>query len=75
MICTRCEGSGFLNICQVPDHLVDQDVEVILDWALRNSGHDVTVCDCCGDGEEWYGLPGEHKYDQGWDTPDSPSCI
>jgi len=26
----------------------------------RCEGHDVQVCDCCGDGDGWYGIPGEH---------------
>jgi hypothetical protein len=27
----------------------------------EHDSHDVTVCDCCGDGEtSWYGTPGEH---------------
>ena len=39
MICTRCEGTGF----------------------IENGGEcDTAVCDCCGDGEGWYGIPGEH---------------
>lgn len=30
---------------------------------------DVAVCDCCGDGEEWHGTPGEHY---GPDDPQGP---
>lgn len=71
--CTRCEGSGFLNIHQVPDnvlvrHAETGDGEVIVAWIRDNSDHDVGVCDCCGDGEGWYGTPGEHE----WNNPDDP---
>ena len=66
MTCTRCDGSGFLNIQQV-DHLTltvfDDlgEVGVILDWIDRQTeDHDVMVCDCCGDGDDWYGEPGTH---------------
>ena len=68
MNCTRCDGTGFLNV------LGDR-----LNRMLEGRGHagfltyvqnsretdpeteDVSVCDCCGDGEEdWHGTPGEH---------------
>lgn len=63
--CTRCEGTGFLNIHQMPEKVVDEiyvnGVEIGLKWIEENDNHDVSVCDCCGDGEtEWYGVPGEH---------------
>ena len=65
MICTRCEGTGFLNLHQVDDEQrrlfdISGDVGIILGWIDANTGHDVTPCDCCGDGEDWYGLPGLH---------------
>ena len=64
--CTRCENTGFLNLHQIdPDfygedvpNLTDQDQ--ILKWISTHDNHDVQVCDCCGDGENWYGVPGEH---------------
>lgn len=31
--------------------------------------HDIEICDCCGDGEGWYGVPGEHY---GPDDPRGP---
>uniref|UniRef100_A0A6M3JHU8 Uncharacterized protein n=1 Tax=viral metagenome TaxID=1070528 RepID=A0A6M3JHU8_9ZZZZ len=34
--------------------------------------HDVTVCDCCGDGEGWYGEPGEHYNSDDPSGPDGP---
>lgn len=66
MYCTRCQATGFLNFEQVPDTLqgwceeVDDYAHVILAWVNGVENHDVSVCDCCGDGEEWYGTPGEH---------------
>lgn len=64
--CTRCEGTGFLNFYQIPIKDMDaidleKDVkQAILDWIASHDEHDVSVCDCCGNGEEWYGEPGEH---------------
>jgi hypothetical protein len=86
MNCTRCQGSGFLNLEQVDDDVLaefDRTGEhvVVRDWIdARNKAiergdcschisppcptcelyHDVQVCDCCGDGTEWYGDPGHH---------------
>ena len=62
MTCERCEGSGFLNIHQLPNALHEcWDVNFVLVWIKDNpTGHDVCVCDCCGDNEDWYGNPGEH---------------
>jgi len=63
--CTRCEGTGFLNLNQVDDYqlkLFDTSGNegIILDWIKENKYHDVQVCDCCGNGEVWYGVRGEH---------------
>ena len=62
--CTRCEGTGFLNIDQISedidcDHL---DAFEILEWLNQTTSgvYDTGVCDCCGNGEGWYGNPGEH---------------
>ncbi len=60
MTCTRCEGSGFLNLHQVPDNELSDDPEVMLKWIAKHEDHDVSVCDCCGDTEEWHGEPGQH---------------
>jgi len=62
MSCTRCESTGFLNIDQLPDGLLDKGAEAVLDWIndSANMPHDVAICDCCGNGSEWYGEPGEH---------------
>lgn len=69
--CTKCSGSGFLNLDQIPE----ADVEIIetlyfLDtlrnykqWIVDHKGHDVQVCDCCGDGTDWQGTAGEHHND------------
>ncbi len=71
IICTRCEGSGFLNFhTQCPLDLVVDSREAVLGWIAKNTGHDVAVCDCCGDGTEWYGEPGQHYTD---DDPRGPS--
>jgi hypothetical protein len=60
--CTRCENSGFLNIAHLPDEIVELDANEILEWINAHSSEypDVTVCDCCGNSEGWYGVPGEH---------------
>ena len=62
--CTRCQGTGFLNIEQVDEKTCalsdEKGHEVILEWIKDNENHDVQVCDCCGDGEDWYGEIGCH---------------
>lgn len=66
MQCTRCEGSGFLNTEQISEEKLvqfydsDDFNDAVLDWIKNNKNHDVSVCDCCGDGEDWYGVAGEH---------------
>lgn len=69
--CTRCQNSGFLNINQ----LIESDWEIaalddryesaepILDWMKQHPESDLCVCDCCGNGEDWYGVRGEHYND------------
>jgi len=87
MNCTRCEGTGFLNLEQVPDSVripfdLTGNHDLILDWIAGRASyeagcycsaisrppctwcedqHDVQVCDCCGDGYDWHGVPGEHS--------------
>lgn len=47
--CTRCEGTGFLNLEQAPDEIANGDCEIILGWIVgKGAGSDVQVCDCCG---------------------------
>lgn len=78
MTCTRCENTGFLNVGQLPDDVIMDweetgDYEVVLQWIKDNEDHDVSVCDCCGDGEGWYGIPGEHS---NWPEQEPfPECI
>ena len=60
MICTRCEGSGFLNLEQIDKCIDGDNIEAILEWIETHDEHDVSVCDCCGDCENWFGTPGEH---------------
>jgi len=73
--CTRCDGTGFLNIDQVPNSIrkiFDASGEhfVVTAWMESRDDHDVSVCDCCGNGEAWYGEPGEHAAsDHGKDGP------
>lgn len=71
--CTRCEGSGFLNLHQIDDSTIEtMENEDILEWIKQNSDHDVIMCDCCGDGNDWYGIPGQHYNNddpQGSDGP------
>jgi hypothetical protein len=60
MICTRCDGTGFLNVNQLPDEIADENHENILQWIEENPDTDVEMCDCCSNGDDWYGVPGEH---------------
>ena len=67
MHCTRCDGIGFINLHQIPSDILDDAYksedfhQFILDWIkLQVEPHDVSVCDCCGNGDEWYNTPGEH---------------
>lgn len=70
--CTRCAGTGFLNIHQLPDDVDGYDFDAVDAWWKANTGHDVQPCDCCGDGEGWYGVPGQHYSNEdprGYDGP------
>jgi hypothetical protein len=70
-ICTRCDGTGFLNIHQVDQNIVGAGLEAVSAWMHANTEHDVQVCDCCGNGDgEWYGTPGYHY---GPEDPRGPS--
>jgi hypothetical protein len=60
LTCTRCEGTGFINLHQSPDGLRDHGAEAVLAWIAANPDTDCSVCDCCGNKEAWYGTPGEH---------------
>lgn len=62
MNCTRCQGTGFLNIDQLPDELADRGIDEVLAWIKTPDGDasDVSICDCCGDTTGWYGEPGSH---------------
>ena len=75
MNCTRCEGTGFLNADQLESAIGEElrkrlltareradseSAQKILDRWHAEEDHDVQICDCCGDGAEWHGVPGEH---------------
>lgn len=65
MNCTRCDGTGFLNLHQIPNDEIEamhRDLATLVQkWIQQQTDpHDVQVCDCCGDGAGWYGTPGEH---------------
>jgi len=79
MTCTRCDNSGFLNLHQLEQSKLEELDEIGPEAWLDNylgliesDMNDVQVCDCCGDGDGWYGTPGEHynSYDpRGQDGP------
>lgn len=65
--CTRCESTGFLNIHQLSEEKsAELDLLGAQEFLNKNTDiieseeNDIQVCDCCGDGEGWYGIPGEH---------------
>ena len=64
--CTRCDNTGFLNLFILDDEDLTRfdnspDFhDAVLHWMLEHPESDVMVCDCCGDGNSWYGIPGEH---------------
>lgn len=63
MICNVCQGTGFKNIHQIPEDEINHDdlIYSVTQWIAKQTlDHDVCVCDCCGDGECWYGEPGQH---------------
>ena len=72
LTCNHCQGTGFLNIDQVPQEIQNIGVGAILMWIRNQQGHDVCVCDCCGDGERWFGEPGEHYNTDDPQGPDGP---
>ena len=62
MLCKVCGGTGFKNIDQIPEgEIGDGSIEDVQNWIAAQTGpHDVCVCDCCGDGDAWYGEAGQH---------------
>ena len=59
MICTKCDGTGFLNYDLLP---LTEEASCATVLAMIHTGDapDVAICDCCGDGTGWYGVPGHH---------------
>jgi len=73
MNCNRCDGTGLLNHRQIPERIWESDRNLVtmIDWMDNNEWpNDVAICDCCGDGERWYGEPGSHY---GSEDPQGPS--
>ncbi len=76
--CTRCDSTGYLNIEQVPDEVIveaeSKDFHAVIRKLLAAgvAFSDVTVCDCCGDGDDWHGTPGEHYNAEDPRGPDGP---
>jgi hypothetical protein len=66
LTCTRCSSTGFLNLHQIPENelpeIGDNFHELVLKWMQSHTEHDVTVCDCCGNGDNWHNIPGEHEH-------------
>ena len=66
MNCTRCDGSGFINLDQIPEadmELIEKYEDFVVGvqtWMNDHKDSDVAICDCCGDGEGWHGEPGQH---------------
>ena len=62
MKCTRCDGLGIINIPDDVDisELDLSDEKAVGDFLEKHRNTDVSICDCCGNGEVWYGVPGEH---------------
>jgi len=60
--CTRCNGTGFLNLDDLPEDINPDNREEVLRFIGHpdNGGHDCMVCDCCGNGSEWHGEPCQH---------------
>lgn len=64
-MCNCCQ-EGFKNLEQIePEYIEHAEGSpdfhaAIIEWIAQNAVHDVCVCDCCGDGDEWYGIPGQH---------------
>ena len=69
MHCTRCAGTGFINIEHFPDCIreLDDMHDEAVKFLATDHDTDASVCNCCGDGEDWYGEPGQHY------GPDDPS--
>ncbi len=92
--CTRCNGTGFLNVEQIPSDVFNAGHESVLEWLSEKKSSaerlggcschinppcsfcvdqtDVSVCDCCGDGEGWYGEPGRHYSSEDPKGPSGP---
>ena len=63
-----------MNIHQLPKSILESwDINTIQHWIKFNpESHNVQICDCCGNGEVWYGEPGEHFQDGDHGGPNGP---
>jgi len=60
MNCTRCDATGFINTEYLPIGWEDWELEDVVLYIDAHLECDAGICDCCGDGECWYGTPGLH---------------
>ena len=47
MNCTRCRGTGFLNVEQIEDGVDTGDKDAVFAWAKEHPESGVAVCDLC----------------------------
>jgi len=58
-ICNQCQGTGFLNADDpMFDGMSPREIREFIIRCCRHEEND--VCNCCGDGCDWYGTPGYH---------------
>ena len=80
IICNHCQGQGFVNIHLLPDKIIQmfeddpEGHEHLLEYLNCSPVKypDVAPCTCCGDGNSWYGIPGEHYNDEDPRGDDGP---
>ena len=54
MYCSKCDGTGFLGLGEPVGRPGNRLVDIL------KSSPGARICDCCGDGETWYGIAGQH---------------
>jgi hypothetical protein len=63
MNCTRCQGTGFLNWPNI-ENVPCLEHDEMKQFIGKDGWEDFQVCDCCGNGEDWYGDAGRHYTNQ-----------